>query len=113
MLVSDVKIGDKFTHDGKPYIRIDLQLSQMSLTTKYPDVVVALDIDTCKVICIKSDQEVELYQYPVKAQWIKPSPASQEFCSSCRKTPKMIFGMLPKFCPHCGELMDKEVRTLY
>ena len=39
-------------------------------------------------------------------KWIKPTPVSQEYCGQCGLTPKMIFGMLPNYCPHCGAKMD-------
>lgn len=35
-------------------------------------------------------------------KWVKPSPASETNCSRCGRTPKMLFGYLPEFCPHCG-----------
>lgn len=39
-------------------------------------------------------------------EWVKPTPCSQEYCSQCGLTPKMVFGMLPNYCPHCGAKMD-------
>lgn len=44
----------------------------------------------------------------VKGEWIKPTPCSQEYCNQCGLTPKMIFGLLPNFCPHCGADMRKD-----
>ena len=44
-----------------------------------------------------------------EAYWIKPTKVSQEFCSNCGLAPKMVFGMLPKFCPNCGSPMKEEV----
>lgn len=38
-------------------------------------------------------------------EWVKPSLHSQEYCSQCGETPKMIFGLLPNYCPHCGAKM--------
>ena len=40
-------------------------------------------------------------------KWIKPTPCSQEYCNQCGLTPKMVFGVLPNYCPHCGAKMDK------
>lgn len=40
--------------------------------------------------------------------WIKPTKASESICSECRRTPKMVFGILPDYCPHCGTKMDGE-----
>ena len=40
------------------------------------------------------------------AFWIKPTSVSSEFCQHCGLSPKMVFGMLPTFCPHCGYKMD-------
>ena len=39
-------------------------------------------------------------------KWIKPTPCSQEYCNQCGLTPKMVFGMLPNYCPNCGAKMD-------
>ena len=39
-------------------------------------------------------------------EWIKPTPCSQEYCNQCGLTPKMVFGILPNYCPHCGAKMD-------
>lgn len=39
-------------------------------------------------------------------KWVKPTPVSQEYCNQCGLTPKMIFGILPNYCPHCGAIMD-------
>lgn len=38
-------------------------------------------------------------------KWIKPTRYSQEYCNQCGMTPKMIFGILPDYCPHCGAKM--------
>lgn len=40
-----------------------------------------------------------------EGKWIKPSPCSQEICDQCGKCPKLIFGMLPNYCPNCGAKM--------
>ena len=40
------------------------------------------------------------------AEWIKATNYSQSYCSSCRLTPKTIFGMLPPHCPNCGAKMN-------
>lgn len=40
-------------------------------------------------------------------EWVKPSPSSQECCKQCGKTPKLIFGLLPDYCPWCGAKMIK------
>lgn len=37
--------------------------------------------------------------------WVKPSQCSEPVCSRCGKCPKMVFGMLPPYCPHCGKKM--------
>ena len=37
-----------------------------------------------------------------EGDWIKPSASSQECCSQCGRSPKMLFGLLPEYCPHCG-----------
>ena len=40
-----------------------------------------------------------------EGEWIKPTSFSQTLCSKCRMTPKMLLGLLPKFCPNCGAKM--------
>lgn len=60
MKAYDVRIGDKFIHKDRMYLRIDMNLSQMSLTTTFPDMICALDLGNYKVMCINSDYEVEL-----------------------------------------------------
>lgn len=46
-------------------------------------------------------------------KWLKATPASQEYCSRCGLTPKMIFGILPDYCPHCGNRKSGEVKKLW
>ena len=52
-------------------------------------------------------------QQVVHGKWIKPTPCSQEHCNQCGLTPKMLFGVLPAHCPHCGTQMDGGVVKLY
>lgn len=35
-------------------------------------------------------------------EWIKRTQCSEPECSKCGRCPKLVFGMLPDFCPHCG-----------
>lgn len=42
--------------------------------------------------------------------WIKPTKFSEPICSECRRSPNMVFGILPDYCPHCGTKMDGERR---
>lgn len=37
-----------------------------------------------------------------RGEWIKRTPYSEPECSRCGRCPKVVFGMLPDFCPHCG-----------
>ena len=37
-----------------------------------------------------------------RGEWIRKTPYSEPECSQCGRTPKMLFGYLPEFCPHCG-----------
>ena len=113
MKLSNVAVGTKFTHNGGVFIKIEFNLATISLTTKFPDMLCALDLEDYTVRALLSDTDVKLYEYPTTAEWIKPTSVSQEFCSNCKRTPKMLFGMLPDFCPNCGERMSKEVRRLY
>lgn len=40
---------------------------------------------------------------PVKrGRWVKRPPFSESECSNCGKPPKLLFGMLPDYCPWCG-----------
>ena len=43
-----------------------------------------------------------------RGEWIKTTPCSEPECSRCGKCQKLVFGMLPDFCPHCGAKMTKE-----
>lgn len=54
--------------------------------------------------------QIKIAEY---GRWMKPTPVTQEFCSNCRLTPKLIFGMLPKFCPNCGVEMNPEVIRMW
>ena len=56
--LSELKIGDKFWYSDKPYLIVDLNLSQMSLTTAYPEVTCVLDLCTYKILCFKKDTKV-------------------------------------------------------
>ena len=57
--LSDIKIGEKFYVKNNLYLRIDLDLPSTSLTTKYPDVICALDLSTYKIVCMEPDSEVK------------------------------------------------------
>lgn len=37
-----------------------------------------------------------------RGEWIKRTQGSEPECSRCGRCPKLVFGMLPDFCPHCG-----------
>lgn len=39
-------------------------------------------------------------------KFIKRTPCSEPECDQCGKCPKLVFGMLPNYCPHCGAKMD-------
>ncbi len=41
-------------------------------------------------------------------KWLKPSEFSNPICSNCSKPPKMLFGMLPDYCPWCGADMTEK-----
>jgi hypothetical protein len=45
------------------------------------------------------------YRKQSEGEWIKPTSFSQTLCSKCRMTPKMLLGLLPKYCPNCGAKM--------
>ena len=53
-----LKVGDKFWLGDQPYLIIDLNLSQMSLTTVYPEVVCVLSLNTYKVFCFDKNTTV-------------------------------------------------------
>lgn len=38
--------------------------------------------------------------------FIKRTPYSEAECDQCGKCPKLIFGILPSYCPNCGAKMD-------
>lgn len=56
--LSELKIGDKFWYSDKPYLIVDLNLSQISLGTFYPEVICVLDLVTYKILCFKKDTKV-------------------------------------------------------
>ena len=37
-----------------------------------------------------------------RGEWIKRTQYSEPECNRCGKCPKLVFGMLPDFCPNCG-----------
>lgn len=113
MKLANVAVGTKFIHNGGVFIKIEFNLATVSLVTKFPDMCCALDLEDYTVSAFLSDTEVKLYEYPETAHWIKLSPASQEYCSNCKKTPKMVFGILPDFCPNCGERVSKDIERTY
>lgn len=41
-----------------------------------------------------------------RAHWIKPSLMSEHICSNCKKSPHMLYGNLPDYCPWCGADME-------
>jgi epoxyqueuosine reductase QueG len=46
------------------------------------------------------------------ALWYKPSAMSQYRCGNCGKSPHMLFGMLPDYCPWCGaDMVEWEANT--
>ena len=55
----ELKIGDKFWFGGRPYLVVDLKLSQLLLDTIYPEVVCVLDLVTYKVLCFDQNTKVE------------------------------------------------------
>ena len=63
MQLSDANIGDKFFHNGKAYLKIDMNPSSMFTIFQRVsyDVVAALDLATYKVMCINGMYEVEEY----------------------------------------------------
>ena len=44
-------------------------------------------------------------------EWTKPSMLSDPCCSRCKRPTKMMFGVLPLYCPNCGAKMDGERNT--
>ena len=64
-----------------------------------------------KGVCIDFDEAVEINADHLiangvtireRGEWIKRTPCSEPECSKCGRCPKLVFGMLPDFCPHCG-----------
>lgn len=59
--VSELTVGDKFFTDGRTmYLKIDFELSTVSLTTKFPAVTCALDLSTYRIVCIEDEKEVQV-----------------------------------------------------
>ncbi len=40
-------------------------------------------------------------------KFIKRTPCSEPECDQCGKCPKLVFGVLPNYCPHCGAKMGE------
>ena len=59
MRLCDIKIGQRFKHCGKEYLRIDVNLFKHSHTVRFPGMIAALDLQTYKVVCIHANNEVE------------------------------------------------------
>ena len=38
-------------------------------------------------------------------KFIKRTPCSEAECDQCGNSSKLIFGILPSYCPHCGAKM--------
>lgn len=45
------------------------------------------------------------YRKQIEGEWVKPSASSAELCSECGRSPNMLFGILPPYCPNCGAKM--------
>ena len=53
-----LKVGDKFWLADYPYLIIDLNMNQTSLTTIYPEVICALSLSSYKVFCFDKNTTV-------------------------------------------------------
>lgn len=58
--LGDVKIGDKFFHNGRLYIKIDMNPSTMFLSRSFSEFVCALDLTTYQVMCINAEYDVDV-----------------------------------------------------
>ena len=58
MTLEDIKIGEKFLSNGNSYLKINFDLSKVSLTTKYDGFVCALDLNTYKIVCFNKSTEI-------------------------------------------------------
>ena len=45
------------------------------------------------------------YRKQSEGEWIRRTPHSEAECNQCGRCPKLVFGMLPDYCPHCGAKM--------
>lgn len=59
MTLKDIKIGEKFTHNNKMYLRIDMDLSTIYANIKYDGIICALDMETFKVICFSNKELIK------------------------------------------------------
>lgn len=59
MTLKDIKIGEKFTHNNKMYLRIDMDLSTIYTNIKYDGIICALDMETFKVICFSNKELIK------------------------------------------------------
>lgn len=51
MVLENIKIGQKFVYKNKVYLRIDFNLSAISLSGRYDEVICVLDMETFKIMC--------------------------------------------------------------
>lgn len=56
MTLKDIKIGEKFTHNNKTYLRIDMDVSTFFINSRYDGIICALDMETFKVMCFSSKE---------------------------------------------------------
>ena len=61
-----------------------------------------------RVIQIVEEQPTADVAEVKHGKFIKRTPCSEAECDQCGKCPKLIFGILPSYCPHCGAKMDGE-----
>ena len=67
--------------------------------------VIARADDTCLCQTIANSLYRAGYRKQREGEWVRATPCSQEYCTQCGKSPKLIFGILPDYCPHCGAKM--------
>lgn len=64
----------------------------------------ACEIDD--MLCEVADAPTADVKEVKHGNWIKPSFMSERVCSNCQKPPRMLFGLLPDYCPICGAKMN-------
>jgi hypothetical protein len=58
MTIENIKIGEKFILNDNSYLRIDMDLNNMTVFADFSNLVCVLDLSTYRVVCFHKSTEV-------------------------------------------------------